>query len=76
MIDENEILKYTSSVRSELEVYEDSKEDEVRSEIARIIYRETAEENYSLKDRETLVKNVFENLMFCRSLSKTRKSRK
>ena len=62
MIDENEILKYTSSVRSELEVYEDSKEDEVRSEIARIIYRETAEENYSLKDRETLVKNVFDSI--------------
>ena len=62
MIDENEILKYTSSVRSELEVYEDSKEDEVRSEIARIIYRETAEENYSMKDRETLVKNVFDSI--------------
>ena len=62
MIDENEILKYTSSVRSELEIYEDSKEDEVRSEIARIIYRETAEENYSLKDRETLVKNVFDSI--------------
>ena len=62
MIDENEILKYTSSVRSELEVYEDSKEDEVRSEIARIIYRETAEENFSLKDRETLVKNVFDSI--------------
>ena len=62
MIEENEILKYTSSVRSELEVYEDSKEDEVRSEIARIIYRETAEENYSLKDRETLVKNVFDSI--------------
>lgn len=62
MIDENEILKYTSSVRSELEVYEDSKENEVRSEIARIIYRETAEENYSMKDRETLVKNVFDSI--------------
>ena len=62
MIDENEILKYTSSVRSKLEVYEDSKEDEVRSEIARIIYRETAEENFSLKDRETLVKNVFDSI--------------
>ena len=62
MIEENEILKYTSSVRSELEVYEDSKEDEVRSEIARIIYRETAEEKYSLKDRETLVKNVFDSI--------------
>ena len=62
MIDENEILKYTSSVRSELEVYEDSKEEEVRSEIARIIYRETAEENFSLKDRETLVKNVFDSI--------------
>lgn len=62
MIDENEILKYTSSVRSELEVYEDSKEDEVRSEIARIIYRETAEEKFSLKDRETLVKNVFDSI--------------
>ena len=62
MIDENEILKYASLVRGELEVYEDLEEDEVRSEIARIIYRETAEEKYSLKDRETLVKNVFDSI--------------
>ncbi len=62
MIDEREILRLTSIVRTELDMSEEQSEEEVRRLIARIVYRETADENLSLKERETLVKNIFDSI--------------
>ena len=62
MIDEREILRLTSIVRTELDMSEEQSEEEVRRLIARIVYRETEDENLSLKERETLVKNIFDSI--------------
>lgn len=62
MIDEREILRLTSIVRTELDLSEEQSEEEVRRLIARIVYRETEDENLSLKERETLVKNIFDSI--------------
>ena len=45
MIDEREILRLTSIVRTELDMSEEQSEEEVRRLIARIVYRETEDEN-------------------------------
>ena len=62
MRDEREILRLTSIVRTELDMSEEQSEEEVRRLIARIVYRETEDENLSLKERETLVKNIFDSI--------------
>ena len=62
MIDERESERLTALVRRELDLSEESGEEEVRSLIAQIVYRETIEGNYSFKERDALVKNVFDSV--------------
>ncbi|MBO4310367.1 MAG: CpaF family protein [Lachnospiraceae bacterium] len=62
MIDEKESERLTALVRRELDLSEESGEEEVRSLIAQIVYRETIEGNYSFKERDALVKNVFDSV--------------
>ena len=62
MFDENEILRLSSIVRGELDMSDDTGEEKLRCAIAGIVYRETSDEKYTLKDRETLIKNVFDSI--------------
>ena len=62
MTDEKETLRIASIVRNELDLSSDPKEEEVKSLIAQIVYRETDNEYISLKDRDILVKNIFDSI--------------
>lgn len=62
MTDEKETLRIASIVRNALDLSSDPKEEEVKSLIAQIVYRETDNGNISLKDRDILVKNIFDSI--------------
>ena len=62
MIDEKETERLISVVRSEIDLSSDPSEDEVKVLIAQTVYRETFENNYSYKDRDNLVKIIFDSI--------------
>ncbi len=62
MIDEKETERLIAIVRSEIDLSSDPSEDEVKVLIAQTVYRETFEKNYSYKDRDNLVKIIFDSI--------------
>ncbi len=62
MIDEKETERLIAIVRSEIDLSLDPSEDEVKVLIAQTVYRETFENNYSYKDRDNLVKIIFDSI--------------
>ena len=64
MIDEKETERLIAIVRSEIDLSSDPSEDEVKVLIAQTVYRETFEKNYSYKDRDNLVKIIFDSGCF------------
>ena len=62
MLDEKETERLIAIVRSEIDLSSDPSEDEVKVLIAQTVYRETFENNYSYKDRDTLVKIIFDSI--------------
>lgn len=62
MIDEKETERLIAIVRSEIDLSSDPSEDEVKVLIAQTVYRETFENNYSYKDRDNLVKIIFDSI--------------
>ena len=62
MIDGKETERLIAIVRSEIDLSSDPSEDEVKVLIAQTVYRETFENNYSYKDRDTLVKIIFDSI--------------
>lgn len=62
MIDEKETEKLVAIVRSEIDLSSDPGEEEVKVLIAQTVYRETFENNYSYKDRDNLVKIIFDSI--------------
>lgn len=62
MIDEKETERLIAIVRSEIDLSSDPSEDEVKVLIAQTLYRETFENNYSYKDRDNLVKIIFDSI--------------
>ena len=62
MIDGKETEWLIAIVRSEIDLSSDPSEDEVKVLIAQTVYRETFENNYSYKDRDTLVKIIFDSI--------------
>ena len=62
MIDEKETEKLVAIVRSEIDLSSDPGEEEVKVLIAQTVYRETIENNYSYKDRDDLVKIIFDSI--------------
>lgn len=62
MIDEKETERIIAIVRSEIDLSSDPSEDEVKVLIAQTVYRETFENNYSYKDRDNLVKIIFDSI--------------
>ena len=62
MIDEKETERLIAIVRSEIDLSSDPNEEEVKVLIAQTVYRETIENNYSYKDRDDLVKIIFDSI--------------
>ena len=62
MINEKETERLIAIVRSEIDLSSDSDEEEVKVLIAQTVYRETFENNYSYKDRDNLVKIIFDSI--------------
>ena len=62
MLDEKETERLIAVVRSELDLSLDQSEEEVKVLIAQTVYRETIENNYSYKDRDNLVKIIFDSI--------------
>ena len=62
MIDEKETERLIAIVRSEIDLSTDPSEEEVKVLIAQTVYRETFENNYSYKDRDNLVKIIFDSI--------------
>ena len=62
MIDEKETERLIAIVRSETDLSSDQNEEEVKELIAQIVYRETFENNYSYKERDNLVKIIFDSI--------------
>ena len=62
MIDEKETERLIAIVRSEIDLSSDQNEEEVKELIAQIVYRETFENNYSYKERDNLVKIIFDSI--------------
>ena len=62
MIDGKETERLIAIVRSEIDLSSDPSEDEVKVLISQTVYRETFEKNFSYKDRDTLVKIIFDSI--------------
>ena len=62
MINEKETERLIAVVRSEIDLSSDPSEEEVKVLIAQTVYRETFENNYSYKDRDNLVKIIFDSI--------------
>lgn len=62
MIEEKETERLIAVVRSEIDLSSDPSEDEVKVLIAQTVYRETFEKNLSYKDRDNLVKIIFDSI--------------
>jgi len=62
MIDDKETERLIAIVRSEIDLSSDQSEEEVKVFIAQTVYRETLENNYSYKDRDNLVKIIFDSI--------------
>ena len=62
MINEKETERLIAIVRSEIDLSSDPDEEEVKVLIAQTVYRETFENNYSYKDRDNLVKIIFDSI--------------
>ncbi|MBO4702537.1 MAG: CpaF family protein [Lachnospiraceae bacterium] len=62
MIDGKETERLIAIVRSEIDLSSNPSEDEVKVLIAQTVYRETFENNCSYKDRDILVKIIFDSI--------------
>ncbi len=62
MVKDKEIERITAVVRNNLDLSVQNREDEVRSLIAQTVYKETKEGKFSLKDKEDLVKIIFDSI--------------
>lgn len=62
MVSEEEIERYVSLVRMELDVSADLSEEEILSLVANIIYRETCHTPMRLQDKDSLVKIIFDSI--------------
>ena len=62
MVNEKETERLIAIVRNELNLSSDQSEEEVKVLIAQTVYRETFENNYSYKDRDNLVKVIFDSI--------------
>lgn len=62
MVSEEDIEKYVSIVRMELDISTDLSEKEIYRFIANIIYRETRDKPIGLQDKDSLVKIVFDSI--------------
>lgn len=62
MIDGKETERLIAIVRSEIDLSSNPSEDEVKVLIAQTVYRETLENNCSYKDRDILVKIIFDSI--------------
>ena len=63
MVNEKETERLIAIVRNELNLSSDQSEEEVKVLIAQTVYRETFENNYSYKDRDNLVKVIFDSIL-------------
>ena len=62
MTDEKVTERLAAVVRSELDLSSNPDEHEVRKITAQIVYRETVDEKYSLRDKECLIKDIFDSI--------------
>lgn len=62
MIEEKETARLTSIVRNELDFSTEPEDEEVKNLIARVVYRETSEKNTTFREKDELVKNVFDSI--------------
>ncbi|MCR5847882.1 MAG: CpaF family protein [Lachnospiraceae bacterium] len=62
MTDEKVTERLAAVVRSELDLSSNPDEHEVRKITAQIVYRETVDEKYSLRDKECLIRDIFDSI--------------
>ena len=62
MVGNDEIEKYIALVRAEIDLSSEIEEQEVLKLIAEIIFRETIDKPLALKDKDILVKSIFDSI--------------
>ena len=62
MTDENITQKLISIVRCEIDLSSDIDEEELKQFISGIVHRETLDARYSLKEKERLIKDIYDSI--------------